>query len=200
MSRSITSALFELSVITVFLAALLRSNLLELPPILHDYLPTSITSLFPDPSHSPPSHETFCYKSGILTLDSANTTHSCLSVNPEDGTFSRVFTPKKLDRGKYVWHDGKVIPGLWDSHGHVMQYGEMLDSIQLFGVKDLDEVRRRVKEYVKAHPGAGEKGRWIRGVGWDQGLWENRYPTDVSVLESLEPIDVMLMMMVFRRT
>lgn len=66
-----------------------------------------------------------------------------------------------------------------------MQYGEMLDSVQLYGVKDLEEVRRRVKEYVKEHPGAGEKGRWIRGVGWDQGLWDNQYPTDVRLPPSV---------------
>jgi predicted amidohydrolase YtcJ len=74
---------------------------------------------------------------------------------------------------------GYVIPGLWDGHGHLLQYGEFLHSVDLFGSDSLDEVRRRIKVYLQDNPGAGTSSSWLRGVGWDQTLL-GRMPTAVS--------------------
>ncbi|RPA97694.1 hypothetical protein L873DRAFT_1836286 [Choiromyces venosus 120613-1] len=63
---------------------------------------------------------------------------------------------------------GYAMPGLWDGHGHVLQYGEMLRSVKLYGVESIDEVKTRIKEYLKENPTHGTKEKWIRGIGWDQ--------------------------------
>jgi predicted amidohydrolase YtcJ len=81
--------------------------------------------------------------------------------------------------------DGYAIPGLWDGHGHLLQYGEFLHSVDLFGSKSLDDVRDRIKKYLAANPGAGTKDHWLRGVGWDQSAF-GRMPTAVSARSSKE--------------
>jgi hypothetical protein len=63
---------------------------------------------------------------------------------------------------------GYVLPGLWDGHGHLLQYGEFLHSADLFGADSPEEVRRRLRVYLAANPGVGGKGEWARGIGWDQ--------------------------------
>lgn len=31
-----------------------------------------------------------------------------------------------------------MIPGLWDGHAHVLQYGEMLSNVKLYGAESID--------------------------------------------------------------
>jgi hypothetical protein len=80
-----------------------------------------------------------------------------------------------------VTNPGYVIPGLWDGHGHLLQYGEFLHSVDLFGSSSIGDVRSRLRNYIDSHPGAGTADNWIRGVGWDQTAF-GRMPTAVSVL------------------
>ena len=77
-------------------------------------------------------------------------------------------------------HPGFVIPGLWDGHGHLLQYGEFLNSVDLFGSSSLADVLGRVGVYLSEHPDIGTPEEWIRGVGWDQMAF-GRMPTAVSV-------------------
>lgn len=117
--------------------------------------------------------ETFCYE-GMQTLsEEGEPTANCFTVS--DGVFTGTFTSSAAaspsGSGPGRGHDvraGHVIPGLWDGHGHVMQYGEFLHSVDLFGSDSPAEVRRRIGEFLDAHPGAGARDDWIRGVGWDQ--------------------------------
>lgn len=93
-----------------------------------------------------------------MTLDENNTVHKCLTVAKDGNTFENIFTPTSVEDGlevgdsddtasatsqvgsKYKWHDGMAVPGLWDGHGHVLNYGEMLESVQLFGAGSLEGV------------------------------------------------------------
>ena len=136
--------------------------------------------LFTASEHDPlPVH---CYKS-VRTHDAEHPYGECFSV--EDGMFRHVWTQDDRDslhgvRGIDVSvSDGYAIPGLWDGHGHLLQYGEFLHSVDLFGSTSLDDVRDRIKKYLAANPGAGTKDRWLRGVGWDQSAFR-RMPTAVS--------------------
>jgi predicted amidohydrolase YtcJ len=61
--------------------------------------------------------------------------------------------------------EGHVIPGLWDGHGHLMQYGELLQSVNLFGSESLNDAIVRVSEYAQEHSSAGSREEWIRGTG-----------------------------------
>ncbi|MFM5953745.1 MAG: amidohydrolase [Novosphingobium sp.] len=70
---------------------------------------------------------------------------------------------------------GRVLmPGLIDSHGHVMGLGFAALTLDLSDTRSLPEALAKIAAYAKAHPGAP----WILGRGWNQELWsEKRYPT-----------------------
>lgn len=67
-----------------------------------------------------------------------------------------------------------AIPGLTDSHMHLLNYGLHLERLHLEGVRSLAELTKRVRERAATLPA----GTWILGRGWDQDrLAERRYPT-----------------------
>src|SRR3569833_43176 len=107
------------------------------------------------PSSSDSAAKTYCYE-GVETFSDAQPSARCFTV--ARGRFSRVFTPDLS--ADFETLPGYVIPGLWDGHGHLLQYGEFLHSVDLFGSSSAEEVRRRVIEYIEAHPGAGQRGEW----------------------------------------
>jgi hypothetical protein len=125
---------------------------------------------------SPPSAAaapaTHCYQS-VRTHDADRPSAQCFSVR--DGVFEDIWVPDV----SIAATTGHVIPGLWDGHGHLLQYGEFLHSVDLFGSKSLDEVKDRMKAYLDTNPGAGSEDQWLRGVGWDQTFF-GRMPTAVS--------------------
>jgi hypothetical protein len=80
--------------------------------------------------------------------------------------------------------DGWTIPGIIESHGHHLQYGEMLESVLLYDAKSMEEVRRRIAEFLERHKGEGygTREKWIRGIGWDQKYFGGVMPTAVSTM------------------
>lgn len=132
---------------------------------------------------------THCYKN-IRTLDKDQPTAQCFTV--VNGVFAEVNggrsdtkaaendaeLKRRDDGNEGNAADGYVIPGLWDGHGHLVDYGEMLVQVDLFGATTLEEVRARLKEYISKHPESGTKERWLRGIGWDQTNF-GRMPTAV---------------------
>lgn len=60
-----------------------------------------------------------------------------------------------------------VMPGFNDAHTHLAEAGFQRLSVDLIGVKSLDEFRERIRAKV-AIAGPGE---WIIGGGWDHTLW-----------------------------
>ena len=138
-----------------------------------------IAAIFPLPLlniNNRQSPQTFCYDSITGSIpEKAN----CFSISTSAGLFSDVFT---LDAASAAKHrrPGHVLPGLWDGHGHLLPYGELLHSINLFGSKSLGEATERVRKYVEENPGEGGREEWVRGVGWDQAAFEGKMPTAVS--------------------
>ncbi|KAK1750841.1 amidohydrolase family-domain-containing protein [Echria macrotheca] len=118
---------------------------------------------------------TVCY-SGLRTHASGRTSFDAPCFSFRDGKFSRVSLSREdvLGNGEgeveVEVRRGNVIPGLWDGHGHLLQYGEFLHSVDIFGCLSVDEIVERLVRYLEAHPGMGTRGQWVRGVGWDQNL------------------------------
>jgi len=83
-----------------------------------------------------------------------------------------------------------VLPGFEDDHCHLISYGLSLLSVDLTGVRSMEELLLRVKSAVDSSP----RGSWIRGHGWDQnrifwtGAWKRDYkwPTRWD-LDSVSP-------------
>ena len=60
-----------------------------------------------------------------------------------------------------------VMPGFNDAHLHLEDAGATKLSVDLTGVKSLDELRDRLRKKVEHAKG----GEWIQGAGWDETLW-----------------------------
>ncbi|RYE88042.1 MAG: amidohydrolase, partial [Oxalobacteraceae bacterium] len=73
--------------------------------------------------------------------------------------------------------DGKgrtVIPGMIDSHLHLMEIGFADLTLDLSGARTLDEALARIAAFAAAHP----QRPWITGRGWNQESWGlGRFPT-----------------------
>ena len=74
-----------------------------------------------------------------------------------------------------------LIPGMADSHMHLYAYCQNLTFVDLANVKNIDEMISLMKDKAQETP----KGKWVKGVNFDQGKWEeNRFPT----LEEMDSI------------
>jgi predicted amidohydrolase YtcJ len=67
-----------------------------------------------------------------------------------------------------------VLPGLIDAHNHLLMTGQLLQQVQLYDCRSIDDILSRVKTAVERMP----PGQWILGRGWDESLLaEGRHPT-----------------------
>ncbi|KAE9370588.1 hypothetical protein N431DRAFT_426953 [Stipitochalara longipes BDJ] len=131
----------------------------------------------------------------IITLNSSIPRAKCFRV--KNGAFAEVFGEVPKVNGEDVQLlNGFVLPGLIDSHGHILQYGEMLESVSLYGAESIAEVRSRIKDFLKKHQGDeyGSREKWIRGIGWDQKYFGGVMPTaeELGADPSLSDLYIML--------
>jgi predicted amidohydrolase YtcJ len=66
-----------------------------------------------------------------------------------------------------------VIPGLIESHAHVVELGALASRISLVGVEREEEAVRLAEARAAETP----PGTWILGAGWDEGTWADHLPT-----------------------
>lgn len=75
-----------------------------------------------------------------------------------------------------------VIPGLIESHVHIVELGQSLSRVDVRGLDTEEQVVARIRQAAARVP-AGE---WIQGYGWDDGAWANRLP-DMELLSKEVP-------------
>ncbi len=83
-----------------------------------------------------------------------------------------------------------VLPGIFDSHNHLMQVGQKLAAIRLDECQSAHEMMELVRERARSTP-AGE---WIIGIGWNEGNFEaGKLPTrqDIDPATSDHPVLLM---------
>jgi len=64
-------------------------------------------------------------------------------------------------------HNGVVIPGLIDAHGHIMNLGFALLNADLVGTSSVAEIIQRLQHHASHLP----EDAWLLGRGWDQNDW-----------------------------
>jgi hypothetical protein len=69
--------------------------------------------------------------------------------------------------------DGLVVPGLIDSHIHLVDGGFNLGYVQLRDAATREEFVRRIAEFARGL----EEGEWILGGDWDHTLWGGELPS-----------------------
>ncbi|RME75864.1 MAG: amidohydrolase [Chloroflexi bacterium] len=80
-----------------------------------------------------------------------------------------------------------VLPGFIDSHVHFLHYAVRRQEVNLFGVRHLDEVRRRLAEAAASR----RPGEWILGWGWDEIHWDA--PPHRRLLDDITPNNPVLL-------
>ncbi|MCC7474404.1 MAG: amidohydrolase [Pirellulales bacterium] len=74
---------------------------------------------------------------------------------------------------------GLVVPGLFDSHIHLVDGGLRLASVQLRDARTREDFIRRIAEFAKNR----RPGEWITGGDWDHTLWGGELPSRVWIDE-----------------
>ncbi|KIM26511.1 hypothetical protein M408DRAFT_180844 [Serendipita vermifera MAFF 305830] len=127
------------------------------------------------------------HKSGIYTVEESSVsseetsetrTTQCLVVGIDGiilstGSIDSIKESHPSIRPTFLPKHAIVVPGLVDSHTHIMEYG-WSRALNLDGATGVQDVISRVREYVLKKEAEGmrfDDTTWIEGVGWDQNKW-----------------------------
>jgi predicted amidohydrolase YtcJ len=115
---------------------------------------------------------------GLTIDDTGGVTRFTGLVIAPDGRVAQVLKrgearPARVDY-KLDGQGRVMLPGMIDSHGHVMSLGFSALTLDLSETKSLAEALAKIGDYARANPDRP----WILGRGWNQELWpEKRFPT-----------------------
>ncbi len=120
--------------------------------------------------------EALCIENGVITAVGTNQEIRALAVPGAS----------EIDCGGHT-----VIPGLNDSHMHLLMIGIGLAQVDIAGVKSIDEMIGRVRRFIAERPQAC--GRGVHSIGWNQDLFtdgEKRMPNrhDLDKISTEIPI------------
>lgn len=122
--------------------------------------------------------ETIFVAKRVWTLDEEKTVAEAvavkqgviMAVGPEADIMKLAGPSTTIHRLK----EAVILPGLIDSHCHLLGLGLGLERMDLTGTSSFAEVLETVRGKASSTP----KGEWILGRGWDQNDWEDKsWPT-----------------------
>ncbi|MCR2821868.1 amidohydrolase [Lederbergia panacisoli] len=87
-----------------------------------------------------------------------------------------------------------MIPGLVDSHMHLIGYGETFLQLNVSGMTSKADVLNAIKEKVKR----SSPSEWIIGEGWNENLWIDNTPLSKKELDKVAPDNPIVMRRVCR--
>jgi predicted amidohydrolase YtcJ len=111
----------------------------------------------------------------VYTLDAANRTADTVVIRQGRIAFVGRRQDVNPDSGEETLDLGgrTVLPGFVDSHAHLIGLARGMMSLNVAGVRAVEEIARVVAAAARERP----KGAWITGRGWDQSFWGDRFPT-----------------------
>ncbi len=113
----------------------------------------------------------------IITMDSQKPTAQAVAII--DNKIAAVGSLSSLNmeypHAKQIDLKNKtILPGVLDSHTHIVYMGLEKIKVSLIGVLTVEEMIKRLKAYYPKP----EPGQWLLGKGWDEAIWaSNGYPT-----------------------
>ncbi|KAF9245006.1 amidohydrolase family-domain-containing protein [Melanogaster broomeanus] len=132
-----------------------------------------------------------CSRAGakIYTVDDNNPAVQCLVVHDafivDTGSLEEIsarWNAKNYSRFtlpvRYIGDESIVVPGLSDSHAHILEYGASRQ-FSLEGGKSIKETVALVRDYITANPDIySDTSKFIEGWGWDHTSWPvEEWPT-----------------------
>ncbi|KAJ7594738.1 amidohydrolase family-domain-containing protein [Mycena floridula] len=156
---------------------------------------TGIIFLAPKPLASFESAYALCSPDGnnIYTVNQDNLRVQCVLIH--DG---RVLEYGSLDEIKRRWNQrtgasltaryippgAVVVPGISDSHAHILEYGAS-QQLPLEGTNTIQDTVARVRNYILANPDIhNDKSKFILGGGWDHTVWPTTVWPSAADLDS----------------
>jgi len=138
------------------------------------------------------------FKDGkIASLDSNNRNYEAIGI--QDGKINFLGSEAQAlndmhSYDKVIDLEGRlVIPGLIDSHMHLLNTGYTLTKYNLNDCTSIEQLITEGREFIKEHNLT--HGKWLLGRGWNQDkLSENRYPTK----EDLDTISLEIPILITR--
>ncbi len=132
-------------------------------------------------SSLPPAEKIF-FNGHIITMDEKNPEVEAMAIG--SGKILALGSSKEIRKnfsGKEIidLERKTIMPGIIESHGHLLSLGQSFLELNLEGVKTPEEAVKKVKERALQSP-AGE---WIVGWGWDEGAWAKSYPDNRELSE-----------------
>jgi hypothetical protein len=132
---------------------------------------------------APPRADRIFINGHIVTMSESLPEAEAFAVG--DGKIAAVGTTKEIRR---AYPDAEmedllgktVLPGIVESHVHLLDLGKSFIELNVAAAKTPDEVVQKVKERVSQAP-AGE---WVTGWGWDEGAWAKNYPTNEKLSQA----------------
>jgi predicted amidohydrolase YtcJ len=127
----------------------------------------------------------------IVTLDARSSLATAVAI--KDGWFVAVGSDIDLlllagaDNEQIDLGGKMVIPGIFDSHNHLMQVGVKLTRIRLDECCSPEEMMELVRERANVTP----PGEWIIGEGWNENIFnDGRLPTrhDIDPATDQQPV------------
>ncbi|EKM80842.1 hypothetical protein AGABI1DRAFT_112574 [Agaricus bisporus var. burnettii JB137-S8] len=143
---------------------------------------------------APVSSYALCSREGdfIYTVDQNNTNVQCVVVQgahishtgslsdltghsssyPILGAIAQVFARPSLEI-RFIPPGSIVVPGVSDSHAHILEYGASHE-IPFEGSPTIADAVSRVRDAILNDPDTiNNKTKWIRGSGWDHTVWSS---------------------------
>jgi predicted amidohydrolase YtcJ len=125
----------------------------------------------------------------VVTVDSEDSVHTSIAIEGEriiavgsDHDMERLTGSDTI----VLDMEGRTItPGLVDSHNHTCEYGfsEMILDLRYPSVTSIQGIVDKVRKAAESKP----KGTWIRGVGWDDALLEEKRPPTRQDFDPVSP-------------
>lgn len=76
-----------------------------------------------------------------------------------------------------------VLPGFNDSHLHFLSTGRFLAQADLGGTKTVEEAKRVLRQFLRAHAPKGDG--WLQSFGWNEENWKEKRPLTKEDLDQV---------------
>ncbi|KAG6891753.1 hypothetical protein C0992_006174 [Termitomyces sp. T32_za158] len=159
---------------------------------------------FTDPRSisNPPVSYVLCSKEGnnVYTVDSDNSQTQCIvvvgafiadrgSLSDITGRWNKFSLDKLIFRRpsletRFIQSGAIILPGLSDSHAHILEYGAT-QQLPLEGTKTVQDTVARVRNFILANPDIhNDTSKFVIGGGWDHTIWPTAgWPTSAHLDE-----------------
>ncbi|KAG6862307.1 hypothetical protein C0995_016005 [Termitomyces sp. Mi166 len=159
--------------------------------------------VFVDPRsfRNPPVSYALCSKEGnkVYTVDVDNSQTQCIVVVgafiADRGSLSDIterWNKFSLDKlifrrpleVRFIKPGAIILPGLSDSHAHILEYGAT-QQLPLEGTKTVQDTVARVRDFILANPDIlNDTSKFVIGGGWDHTIWPSSgWPTSAHLDE-----------------